>query len=55
LSWTAGGESTSRFGIGTRYLLDSCTALRAKVNNQSQIGLGFEQRIREGEFILSSS
>ncbi|OXA60197.1 voltage-dependent anion-selective channel [Folsomia candida] len=48
LSWTAGGESTTRFGLGARYLLDPCTAVRAKVNNQSQVGLGFEQKLRQG-------
>jgi len=48
LSWTAGGESSTRFGLGARYLLDPCTAVRCKVNNQSQIGLGFEQKIRDG-------
>jgi len=48
LSWTAGSESSTRFGLGGRYLLDNCTAVRAKVNNQSQVGLGFEQKLREG-------
>jgi len=48
LQWTAGGESVTQFGIGARYLLDPCTAIRAKVNNQSQVGLGFEQKIRDG-------
>jgi len=55
LSWTAGGESTTRFGLGTRYLLDPCTALRAKVNNQSQVGLGFEQKIRDGVTLTLST
>lgn len=54
LSWTAGGESTTRFGLGARYLLDPCTAIRAKVNNQSQVGLGFEQKIRDGMITLNS-
>lgn len=55
LSWTAGGESTTRFGLGARYLLDPCTAIRAKVNNQSQIGLGFEQKIRDGVTLTLST
>lgn len=55
LSWTAGGESTTRFGLGARYLLDPCTALRAKVNNQSQVGLGFEQKIRDGVTLTLSA
>jgi len=48
LAWTAGEENSTRFGIAARYLLDSCTAIRAKVNNQSQIGLAFEQKIKDG-------
>ena len=48
LAWTAGGENSTRFGIGARYLLDPCTAVRAKVNNQSQLGLAFEQKLRDG-------
>jgi len=55
LSWTAGGESSTRFGLATRYLLDPLTAVRAKVNNQSQVGLGFEQKIREGVTLTLST
>ena len=55
LSWTAGGESTTQFGLGARYLLDPCTAIRAKVNNQSQVGLGFEQKIRDGVTLTLST
>jgi len=55
LSWTAGGESTTRFGLGARYMLDPCTAIRAKVNNQSQVGLGFEQKIRDGVTLTLST
>lgn len=56
LSWTAGTESTmTRFGLGARYLLDPCTAIRAKVNNQSQVGLGFEQKIRDGVTLTLST
>lgn len=47
LSWTAGSNAT-RFGLGCVYKLDSDTSLRAKVNNSSQIGLGFTHRLREG-------
>jgi voltage-dependent anion channel protein 2 len=55
VSWTAGGESVTRFGIGARYLLDACTAVRAKVNNQSQVGLGFEQKIKDGVTLTLSA
>jgi len=55
LAWTAGGESSTRFGIGARYLLDPCTAIRAKVNNQSQVGLAFEQKLRDGVTLTLSA
>lgn len=48
LAWTQGSEESTKFGIGAKYLLDPCTAVRAKVNNQSQLGFGFEQKIRDG-------
>jgi len=48
LAWTSGAEDSTKFGIGARYLLDPCTSIRAKVNNQSQLGFGFEQKIRDG-------
>lgn len=44
-----GGQGgNTKFGIGARYLLDPCTAVRAKVNNQSQVALAFEQKLKEG-------
>jgi len=55
LAWTAGEENSTRFGIGARYLLDSCTAIRAKVNNQSQVGLAFEQKIKDGVTLTLSA
>nr|CAD7571221.1 unnamed protein product [Timema californicum] len=47
LAWTAGSNDT-RFGIGAKYDLDKDAAVRAKVNNASQIGLGYQQKLREG-------
>nr|CAD7444217.1 unnamed protein product [Timema bartmani] len=47
LAWTAGSNDT-RFGIGAKYDLDKDAAVRAKVNNVSQIGLGYQQKLREG-------
>jgi len=55
LAWTAGAENSTRFGLGARYLLDPTSALRVKVNNQSQIGLGFEQRVRDGVTLTLSA
>lgn len=48
LAWSAGSNNT-RFGIGAKYDLDSEACVRAKVNNASQIGLGYQQRLRDGE------
>jgi voltage-dependent anion channel protein 2 len=47
LNWTAGSNET-RFGIGCKYELDKEASVRAKVNNASQIGLGYQQKLREG-------
>jgi voltage-dependent anion channel protein 2 len=55
ISWTAGTESATRFGLGAKYMLDPVTSVRAKVNNQSQVGLGFEQKIRDGVTLTLST
>ncbi|XP_045476876.1 voltage-dependent anion-selective channel-like isoform X2 [Harmonia axyridis] len=47
LAWSAGSNNT-KFGIGAKYDLDLDASLRAKINNQSQIGLGYQQRLRDG-------
>jgi len=47
LAWSA-GSNTTRFGIGCKYALEKDAAIRAKVNNSSQIGLGYQQKIRDG-------
>ncbi|KAI4457173.1 voltage-dependent anion-selective channel [Holotrichia oblita] len=47
LAWSSGSNNT-RFGIGAKYDLDKDAAIRAKVNNTSQIGLGYQQRLRDG-------
>lgn len=48
LAWSSGSNNT-RFGIGAKYDLDRDASLRAKVNNTSQIGLGYQQRLRDGK------
>jgi len=47
LSWTSGSSAT-KFGIGAQYNLDKDAVVRAKVNNASQIGLGYQQKLRDG-------
>ncbi|CAJ1067314.1 hypothetical protein PFLUV_G00222550 [Xyrichtys novacula] len=47
LAWTAGSNST-RFGIAAKYQLDKDASVSAKVNNNSLIGVGYTQTLRQG-------
>jgi len=47
LSWTSGSNAT-KFGIGAQYNLEKDAVVRAKVNNSSQIGLSYQQKLRDG-------
>jgi len=55
LAWTSGAEDSTKFGVGCRYLLDPCTSLRAKVSNASELGFGFEQKLRDGVTLTLST
>jgi len=48
LAWNSTNNVT-QFGIGTKYNLDNDASIRAKVNSNLQIGLGYQQKLREGE------
>lgn len=48
LAWSSGSNNT-KFGIGAKYDLDQDAALRAKVDNSSLVGLGYQQRLRDGK------
>jgi len=54
LSWASSGEKTE-FGLGCKYELDADASLRAKINNASQIGLGYQQKLREGVVLTLSA
>lgn len=54
LSWAAGSNAT-QIGIGAKYDLDKDACVRAKVNNASHIGLGYQQRLRDGITLTLSS
>jgi len=54
LAWTAGSNAT-RFGLGCKYQLDSESSVRAKINNASQLGLGYQQKLREGVTVTLST
>lgn len=47
LNWKTDASST-KFNLGAVYKLDCCTSVRAKVNNSSQISLGFKHKLRKG-------
>ncbi|XP_037960926.1 voltage-dependent anion-selective channel isoform X2 [Teleopsis dalmanni] len=54
LSWATGGNNT-KFGIGGKYQLDKDASVRAKVNNASQVGLGYQQKLRDGVTLTLST
>lgn len=47
LAWTTGNTST-RFSIAAKYMLDSSSSISAKVNNSSLLGIGYSQTLRPG-------
>lgn len=47
LVWSANSNVT-KFGVGCHYRLDKDSAIRAKLNTASQIGVGFIHRLRPG-------
>lgn len=54
LGWSA-NSNTSRFSIGCKYALDRDASVRAKVSNTSQVGLGYQQRLRDGVTLTLST
>lgn len=54
LSWTSGSNAT-KFGISCAYKLDKQATVRAKVNNTSQVGLGYQQKLRDGVTLTLST
>ncbi|XP_014781329.1 voltage-dependent anion-selective channel protein 2 [Octopus bimaculoides] len=54
LSWTSNSNVT-RFGLGGKYILDCDTSISAKINNSSQLGLGYSQKLRDGVVLTLST
>lgn len=54
LKWAAGSNATS-FGIAAKYCPEKDTTVRARVNNNSQIGLSYQQKIRDGVSLTLST
>lgn len=42
----------TQFGIATKYNLDKDASIRAKVNSNLQVGLGYQQKLRDGKWCL---
>ncbi|CAH1794453.1 unnamed protein product [Owenia fusiformis] len=47
LSWAAGSNAT-KFSLAAKYTPEPDSTFRAKVNNSSQIGLAYSQKVRDG-------
>lgn len=54
LNWAAGSNAT-RFGLAAKYQCCKDSSFRAKVNNSSQIGLAYQQKVRDGVTLTLSS
>lgn len=54
LGWTASSNTTS-FGVALKYTVDQNGSFRAKINNSSQIGLGYQQRVIQGVVLTLST
>jgi len=54
LAWTSGSNAT-KFGIGAQYALDNNTSVRAKISNDSLIGLGFQTKVKSGVLLSLST
>lgn len=54
ITWNSGSNAT-QFGVGCKYNMDKDVSLRAKVNNSFQIGLGYQQKLRDGVTLTLAS
>merc|ERR1712088_314202 len=54
LGWSSANSNT-KFGIGAKYVLDDGAVVRAKINNSSEIGLGYQQKLRDGVTVSLST
>jgi len=54
LGWTSAASNTS-LGIGAKYVLEDGAAVKAKINNKCEIGLGYQQKLRDGVTVTLST
>lgn len=55
LNWSSRDNNETHFGIASKYALDSNASVRAKINNAGQLGLGYQQKLRQGITLTLSS
>merc|ERR1711988_2101852 len=55
LGKSAAANSNTKFGIGAKYVLEDGAVVRAKINNSSEIGLGYQQKLRDGVTLTLST
>ncbi|XP_012268029.1 voltage-dependent anion-selective channel-like [Athalia rosae] len=54
LAWNSSDNAT-QFGLGAKYDLDRDASVRAKLNSHLQIGLGYQQKLRDGVTVTLST
>jgi len=54
LGWSSSTSNTN-FAIGSKYVLDADSSIRAKVNNKCEVGLGYQQKLRDGITVTLSA
>merc|ERR1712122_377572 len=54
LGWSSANTAT-KFGLGAKYVLADGAVVRAKVNNSSEVGLGYQQKLRDGVTVTLST
>merc|ERR1711902_429973 len=54
LGWSSANSAT-KFGLGAKYVLEDGAVVRAEVNNNSEVGLGYQQKLRDGVTVTLST
>jgi len=54
LGWSS-AHSNTNLAIGAKYVLDGDSSIRAKINNKSEVGLGYQQKLRDGVTVTIST
>jgi len=54
LGWSSANSNTN-YAVGAKYVLDGNTSIRAKINNKTEVGLGYQQKLRDGVTVTLSA